>query len=334
MDGNLCKGLVIVGGDAKQRFHDTRGYGNPGKGNTIELDPIEAAYLLLRGDIDSIDEMNFIQFTSTQEEHFFSHFSTYQDLRSRGFFVTPLQKINKHEPHQNIDLIVYERGTKPKDGRIKYKIRVVGEHSKISAMKLGGYLLAIVDDEGELTYFNTQKITPIGTNNSTFPHSSGILSNDSVLLIDPDKSLHKIYFFGQELFGTNHIKISLVEAAYLYNQGSLSIDEDIVKQGYKTEGDSFKHRLTIYTNLRDQGLLPKTGFKFGSDFRVYQNFNKQGEPIHSEYLVKVLEKEHIFSTQEISLNVRLAVGVRKRTLFGIAEGNNNIRWILVERVTP
>ena len=85
MDGNLCKGLVIVGADAKQRFHDTRGYGNPGKGNTIELDPIEAAYLLLRGDIDSIDEMNFIQFTSTQEEHFFSHFSTYQDLRSRGF---------------------------------------------------------------------------------------------------------------------------------------------------------------------------------------------------------------------------------------------------------
>jgi tRNA-intron endonuclease len=334
MDGNLCKGLVVVGGDAKQRFHDTRGYGNPGKGNMIELDPIEAAHLLLRGDIDSIDEMNFIQFISTQDEYFFSHFLTYQDLRSRGFFVTPIQKINKHERYQNIDLIAYERGTKPKDGNIKYKIQVVGEHSKISAMDLGGHLLAIVDDEGELTYFNTQKTTPIGNNNNIFPNSSGILSNGSVLLIDPDKSLHEMYFFGQELSGTNYVKISLVEAAYLYNQGSLSIDEDVVQQGYKIEGDSFKHRLNIYTNLRDMGLLPKTGFKFGSDFRVYQDFNKQGVPIHSEYLVKVLEKEHIFSTQEISLNVRLAVGVRKRTLFGIAEGNNNIRWILVERVTP
>ena len=333
MEGHLSGGVVVVGEDAKQRFHDSRGYGIPKKGNEIELDPVEAAHLLLRGDLDNIDGMDFIQFVSAQKPDFSAQFSTYLDLRFRGFHLTPVGASNNLSS-SNIDFTVYERGTKPPDGVVKYELRVIGERSTIPADQLGEHTLAIVDEEGELTYFNTTEIEPNGKKQFLPPPSQGILLTDKVLLNNPDSTFHKEGFFGQYIPNTPHIQLSLVEAAYLCNCGSLSIDGNVLHQGRKIEGDLFDHRLSVYTALRKRGLIPKTGFKFGFDFRVYQDFNTTENVLHSEYLVKVIKNEHVFSTKELSLNVRLAVGVRKRTLFAIVDGSSNIRWVLVERVTP
>ena len=96
-------------------------------------------------------------------------------------------------------------------------------------------------------------------------------------------------------------------------------------------------RLSFYNKIviEKSNLYGKNNaFKFGFDFRVYQDFNTTENVLHSEYLVKVIKSDHVFSTKELSLNVRLAVGVRKRTLFAIVDGSSNIRWVLVERVTP
>ncbi len=41
-------GVVRVGSDARQRYHDSRGYGYPLSGNEIALAPVEAAHLLFR----------------------------------------------------------------------------------------------------------------------------------------------------------------------------------------------------------------------------------------------------------------------------------------------
>ena len=333
MEGHLSGGVVVVGEDAKQRFHDSRGYGIPKKGNEIELDPVEAAHLLLRGDLDNIDGMDFIQFVSAQKPDFSAQFSTYLDLRFRGFYLTPASTSNNLSS-SNIDFTVYERGTKPPEGVVKYELRVIGERSTIPTDQLGEHALAIVDEEGELTYFNTTEIKPNGKKQFLPPPSQGILLTDKVLLPNPDSTFHKEGFFGQYIPNTPHIQLSLVEAAYLCNCGSLSIDGNVLHQGRKIEGYLFDHRLSVYTALRKRGLVPKTGFKFGFDFRVYQDFNTTENVLHSEYLVKVIKNEHVFSTKELSLNVRLAVGVRKRTLFAIVDGSSNIRWVLVERVTP
>ena len=149
MEGHLSGGVVVVGEDAKQRFHDSRGYGIPKKGNEIELDPVEAAHLLLRGDLDNIDGMDFIQFVSAQKPDFSAQFSTYLDLRFRGFYLTPASTSNNLSS-SNIDFTVYERGTKPPEGVVKYELRVIGERSTIPTDQLGEHALAIVDEEGEL----------------------------------------------------------------------------------------------------------------------------------------------------------------------------------------
>jgi tRNA intron endonuclease, N-terminal domain. len=54
MDGHLRNGVVVVGGNARQQFHDARGYGRPADGNEIRLARIEAAHLLLRGDLAAV----------------------------------------------------------------------------------------------------------------------------------------------------------------------------------------------------------------------------------------------------------------------------------------
>ena len=54
MNGHLRNGVVVVGGNARQQFHDARGYGRPADGNEIRLARVEAAHLLLRGDLSAV----------------------------------------------------------------------------------------------------------------------------------------------------------------------------------------------------------------------------------------------------------------------------------------
>jgi tRNA-intron endonuclease len=53
----------------------------------------------------------------------------------------------------------------------------------------------------------------------------------------------------------------------------------------------------------------------------------------------VVEPTHAFAPRELSLDVRLAGGVRKELVFALvdertASGGSRIEWLSVERVTP
>jgi tRNA splicing endonuclease len=82
----------------------------------------------------------------------------------------------------------------------------------------------------------------------------------------------------------------------------------------------------IYENLSALGYVVKTGFKFGSHFRVYS-----GKQKHSQFLVHAIPKDHIFSLHELSRSVRLASSVKKRMVFGYPSGKG-VRYIEVSRV--
>jgi len=82
-------------------------------------------------------------------------------------------------------------------------------------------------------------------------------------------------------------------------------------------------------------MVPKTGFKFGADFRVYGDVESVDELGHSELLVRVLSAGHDFEPRELSLDVRLAHGVRKRMVFALDDPSaDTIRWLSVSRLTP
>jgi tRNA-intron endonuclease len=344
MDAVLSDGEVRVGGDARQRFHDSRGYGRPLSGNEVALAPVEAAHLLYRGDLESVDGMGFRAFLTAQGEAFGPRFLVYLDLRDRGFYLSPAREGWVEAP-AGADFIVYPRGKGPGDGEVAHRIRVLGERTDVAATSLGEETLAVVDEEGDLTYLEISSHELGGETSFAFEGSvTGSLLEDRVLVWDPPESLHENGFYGQPLEGraAEHevLHLSLVEAAYLAAQGILELAdgggvETLVDRGRAVEGDRFDRRLRAYRALRDAGSVPKTGFKFGADFRVYREVESVSELGHSEFLVRVLPADHAFAPRDLALDVRLAHGVRKRMVFGLDGANEETtRWLAVRRLTP
>ena len=80
----------------------------------------------------------------------------------------------------------------------------------------------------------------------------------------------------------------------------------------------------IYKDLIERGFIVKSGFKYGSNFRVYKNSMDE----HSEYLVSYMEKDLWYV---IARAVRLASNVRKKLIIaGIIE--NKPLYIKIERL--
>jgi len=422
MDGHLHNGVVVVGGNARQQFHDARGYGRPAGGNEIHLARVEAAHLLLRGDLTAVvdhdgttdnhdgetdnhdgtdghdavagDRLSFEEFfvaSATAANRFALRFLVYADLRDRGFYLTPARAdwpgvdaiasgvgaVDGADAADGgngtdgdlIDLIVPPRGTKPGDDEPAYRIAVVGERASIPADELANLTLAVVDEESEISYLETT--LPAFDGGTTYSPPAGItgsLIGDRVVVWDAPEGVYDHGFYGQPLEAREAIidhavQLSLVEAAALTAAGQLvldDVDDDqaaattpttaegaadmmpqssasytaIREQGRRVEGERFDRRLAVYRRLRQQDVVPKTGYKFGADFRTYNTIKSVEDLPHSERLVRVVETDHEFDPRELSLDVRLAGGVRKRMVFALTGANGEIDWLSVSRLTP
>ncbi|MFC4359854.1 tRNA-intron lyase [Halobium salinum] len=373
MDGHLEDGVVHVDGDARQRFYDSRGYGRPLGGNRVALSRIEAAHLLFRGDLDSVDGEGFRAFFADSVaagDRFALRFLVYKDLRGRGFYLAPARDSwpgpadDAAEGDAAVDLVVYPRGKGPTDGGVEHRVWVAGERETLDAASLlpdegESSVLAVVDEESEISYFEASRGAPDGSVDYAAPGGvTGTLLEDRVLVWDPPGELYEHGFYGQPLSGRavadavgEGLQLSLVEAAALTAAGSLTLgdaggdaDSDagtasadydaVVARGREVEGDRFDRRLRGYVELRDRGVVPKTGFKFGADFRTYAELESVSELGHSEALVRVLPPEHTFAPRDLALDVRLAGGVRKRMVFALTGSNDGIDWLSVGRLTP
>ncbi|GAA0295160.1 tRNA-intron lyase [Halarchaeum salinum] len=343
MNGQLRGDRVVVGDDARQRFHDASGYGVPRDGNEIALSRVEAAHLLFRGELDAVDGMEFREFLASGDSGFSTRFLVYMDLRDRGFYLSPAREDWVDEPG-TADFVVYPRGKGPRDDEIAYRVRVVGERTDVPADELGNTVLAVVDEESELTYLETERVDPEGhTEYDLDDPAEGVLLDDRVVVWDPPMALHRSAFYGQELSGRasdiDAVQLSLVEAAYLAAEGDLVLPERdagvnaLVERGRAVERGRFDRRLRTYRELRDRGLVPKTGFKFGADFRTYADVEDVEDLGHSEWLVRCLESDHLFDPRDLALDVRLAHGVRKRMVFALAH-RDDITWLAASRLTP
>ncbi|SFH01342.1 tRNA-intron endonuclease [Halopelagius inordinatus] len=339
MDGTLDGDVVRVGGDARQRFYDSRGYGRPTEGNRIELAPVEAAHLLARGDLDAVDGMDFREFLTRTGA--VMEFVVYKDLRDRGFYLSPTREDwSGVSEHTDVDFVVFPRGKGPWDDDVEYRIRIAGERESIAADALGDVVLAIVDEDGELTYFETDRPEIEGADDYEPPSGldAGLLS-DRVLLWESPDEMYERGFYGQRLHGRNAdsgpLQLSLVEGAYLSERNVVTADAAaVVDLAREVEGDRFDRRLQAYTALRDAGAVPKSGFKFGADFRVYTDFSTVSDLSHSADLVRVVSPDHTFLPRDLSLDVRLAGGVRKRMVFALTDAKRGIDWLSVARLTP
>ncbi|MFB6183878.1 MAG: tRNA-intron lyase [Haloarculaceae archaeon] len=338
MDITLEGDVVRGGSDARERFYDSRGYGRPVDGGALELAPVEAAHLLYRGDLDALDGVDFRAFLASAAVSELA-FLVYKDLRDRGFYLSPAREGWVADP-ENVDFVVYPRGQGPWDDAVQYRVTVVSERASVPASTLGEVVLAVVDEESELTYLDTERSILDGASGIDLPAGvDGDLLADRVLVWDAPAELYERGFYGQRLDDERDgaLQLSLVEAAYLARRDVLAVDgghEAVIERGRDVEGERFDRRLRVYAALRERGVVPKTGFKFGADFRTYADVTSVDDLGHSEHLVRVLPETHAFEPRDLALDVRLAHGVRKRMVFALTDANDGIDWLAVSRLTP
>ncbi|RLG20728.1 tRNA-intron lyase [Methanosarcinales archaeon] len=334
MAGELKGSAVLI-----QR--EMRGYGRRTKEGTV-LSLVEATYLLSVGKMKVVENGRELTFEelfkkgTRRTERFELIYTVYTDLRNRGY----------HPSLHAIDLKLYKRGKCAGEEPSWAIVHVLSERERITFSRLWNMthsieglrrrlVIAVVDEEGDITYYLVRTVEPAGEFTlkieETIPQPSATLLSERAIVWkgESSKALHE-KFFGTML-DENRLHLSMIEVAYLLDENALTLTdvdgnkvENIIELGRSIDPD-FDKKLTVYGDMRRKGLIPKTGYKFGSHFRVYKRPNK-----HSDYLLHIVDT---LSLPEMSKSVRLAHSVRKKMLFANLI-MNEVKYIEVEWFRP
>ena len=348
--GTLQGNKVRLGQDSIQELYDQGYFGRPvgqNQGQCLEMSLVEAAYLLDRSRIRvvfegrELDFKSFFQISSAIEKGFEFRYVVYKDLRERGYYVQPGRP----------DFRVYPRGGHPGKTAAEFYVYVVSERTPLplndllEPVRLAGkmrkkLMLAIVDEESDITFYEARERSMKGSMDTDQPGGMATLLEDRVVLWDEDASirLHDHGFYGKPVGG--RLQLSLVESAYLLSKDLIQLSdrsgrtlniEEMKERARKIEED-FDNKLRVYTDLRESRLVVKTGFKFGTHFRVYKQVEGTEKIPHSEYLVHTVPEDYVFRLQAMSRAVRLAHSVRKQMVF--AHLNQGVGYLEIRRLKP
>lgn len=318
------------------RLHNKSKFGKQLPGNKIELNFLEAAFLLDEDKLNINCEdgvVNFqriIELATKKISSFEIKYLIFKDLRKRGYVlrISELKHFDYEivKEEKNIFVSVFSE-------RNEMDITKIQKVIEISKGKNFNLWFAIVDEEGDLTYYDVSSIKPKGNiKKNKYGKIEGFFLEDRVIIFDEklSKKLFAKEFFGKP-FGEG-IQISLVESVYLMKQGFLTISnlkKDVLNVFKKIQPD-VELRCIVFSDLKNKGLIVKTGFKFGTHFRAYTK--KPGET-HAEYLVHGVEKNFRSSWAEISRAVRLAHSVNKEIFFARVL-NKDVYYIKLGRLRP
>jgi len=269
----------------------------------------------------------------------------YRDLRQRGYVV-------RASPPP-VAFVVLPRGGTLHKTPSRYWVEALSEREPFdlarlfdladraqSAKKL--LLLALVDEESDLTYYRVRRPAPTGALPATplATATEGWLAEDRVTVHDAAavRELGRSLAYGSRV--GDRLELSLLEAAYLAETGQLTLKDARTGRGVPLDrlvhrarrlDPSFAERLAAYRDLRGRHLVVKTGFKYGAHFRAYP---RNPENAHARYLVHAVPASHRAAWPTVAGSVRVAQGVRKEyVIAGVGEGGT-IRFLALERIRP
>jgi tRNA-intron endonuclease len=351
LSGQLIDDFVVVEDEKESSQIYNKGfYGTPQSGGALKLSLIEAIYLFEAGRTEikrKNRRMNLVQlfrYANKLYTDFEIKYIVYRDLRMRGYVVKP--------DVQPAHFRVFPRGGKPSKSPSKFWVYTASERGlfdlegMVSQIKRvlrarKKLLIGIVDEEGDLTYYQVRLVRPKGRIKSKGYdlEADALFFGDRVMVLDSDEAelLNEREFFGK--FIGEGLQLSLLETAYLLEMEALIVRD--AKTGRKINLTQFKRkveriqpdfdtRLRVYKDLKAKGLIVKTGFKYGTHFRVYKG---DPEKEHALYLVHAVSSTYHSTWPEISRAVRLAHGVKKELLLGRVM-EKKAEYVRLKRVRP
>ena len=184
-------------------------------------------------------------------------------------------------------------------------------------------------------------VTPQADNLRVYPEQrmsldvvlkKGVFFEDVLMSVVNDsraKTLYEQHWFGQ--FGNykqHHrgflTKYDVFETLFLLDKGVLALNvsrERVFELAQKRIPD-FASLFTVYTFWRERGYVVKSGFKFGTHFRIYFPGAKPvGKRVHSKHLLHVFPN-HKMLISEWARTVRVAHSVRKTFILAIPSSVN------------
>ena len=101
----------------------------------------------------------------------------------------------------------------------------------------------------------------------------------------------------------------------------------------------FPWKYAVFEDLRSRGLLVRTGFKFGTHFRVYARGVKlkrgpKSVKEHTKWIVHAIPENYTCSFPELSRAVRLAHNIRAKMLWALVDEEGDVTYYEVLRKTP
>jgi tRNA-intron endonuclease len=156
--------------------------------------------------------------------------------------------------------------------------------------------------------------------------------NDLITLVDDErvgKELYERFWIGQ--FGTYKAahrgkisKLDIFETIFLLKHGDLHLKgvslADIEKRARKRIR-FFNDMYLVYEDWRKRGYVVKTGFKFGTHFRIYlpgaSPVRSEDEWMHSKHVIHVFPRRHKLIISEWARAIRVAHSVKKTFILAI-----------------
>ena len=348
ISGELINNHIIIKKSSDiGRLNNKSHIGTLLSGNVLQLDLLEGVFLLDEGKMrlfQNKKQINFPQLlmlAAQQVLEFETKYLVFKDLRNRGHAITlcnndrPVTFRKFKQNNENVPSCIIAAFSERDILDIDATKQLIQQVTK----KNSSLWFALVDEEGDLTYYDVSGIDLTGDNSEQrYPKGTCILLKNRLILFDKKLAgqLLQKEFFGKP-FG-EVLQLSFVEALYLLERNVLEIQTNDGKNLSEAKcinlmqrlQPDIEQRLMVFKDLKQRGLLVKTGFKFGAHFRAY---TKQPDKTHAEYLIHVVEKGFTSIWAEISRAVRLAHSVNKEFVFARID-SKTIDYIKLGRLRP
>ena len=170
------------------------------------------------------------------------------------------------------------------------------------------------------------------------------LEGEKVLVWENWEKVFEPGYYGKQI--GDRLELSLVEACLLLKRGRIRVLKSknalTFDQLYHIAAEldgRFSHRYRVYEDLRERGLLVRTGFKFGVDFRVYERGVKlvkgpKAAREHTKWIVFAVAEDFKQSFQELSRAVRLAHNIRAKMLWAVVDNEGDCTYYSITRMKP
>ncbi|MGB0653494.1 MAG: hypothetical protein ACPGQL_09870, partial [Thermoplasmatota archaeon] len=288
--------------------------GTPLPGNRLALTCVEAAYAVEKGRlvVEGLGLGDLIDLADGTDVPFL----VYRDLRERGLTV-------RHGDSGELE--VWERGSTPPQAAA-YRVWVSQEHDEIVAGDLadrqeaGIALVAVVDDDGMVTYYGLDAIAPQGRGEgASTGQVQGRTFGAQVLVDEPGSVANCAAGHLGTPFGEARL-LSPLEARWLQAEGRMdSLPVAEVPEALEA----------VYHALRASGVVALSGFRFGTHLRGYQGDPDEG---HAPWLIQAAADQDVVAWSHLSRAVRLAHGVRKAFLLAVV--GSSVRFIQMDWRRP